>query len=99
MSAHSDSVKERIINVGCQLWALDPMRVSVREIARLMECSHANILYHFGSVALLKAAIAEHAVQTGNAEVIAHLIVNNHEAAKSLPAATRERYIRKAGKF
>lgn len=79
--------RQLILSAGVELWAKDPCEVTVRRIADALGLSYHAILYHFATVAELRAAIAAHAVEVGNSAVIVQLIAVKH------PAIARMHYI------
>jgi len=93
---HGERVKLRILETGVRLWLLDPALVTARRIAAEMGMTHAAVLYHFGTSARLKDAIAAHAVERGEARIIGHLIMSGHRAVKHMPFAERAAYLRAA---
>ncbi len=86
-SDKGDRMKKMILDTGVKLWP----NVTAREIARRLGVTHPAVGYHFGET--LRDAVAEHAVETGNARVIAQLIVSKHKAARKLSPEARAKYI------
>jgi AcrR family transcriptional regulator len=90
---HGQGVKAAILTEGLALWRIDPATVSARRIAKQLGMTHANILYHFGSTAGLKNAIALEAIRVGDRKVIPMLIACGHEAAARLSPEERQAYL------
>lgn len=94
---HGERVKRRILEMGLQLWRVDPSYVTARRIASELNMVHSNVLYHFGGhTAALKDAIAFHAVKQGESRVIVSLIAMQHKAIAHLSDAQRLEHMQAA---
>lgn len=87
--SHGDRVKQRILDMGVQLWRADPSYVTAGRIGHELGMTHSAVLYHFGHTAALKDAIAAHAVKQGESRVIVHLIAMQHKSVAFMSDATR----------
>lgn len=85
--------RQLILSAGVELWAKDPCEVTVRRIADALGLSYHAILYHFATVAELRAAIAAYAVEVGNSAVIVQLIAVKHPAIADLEPWQRVYYL------
>lgn len=86
---HGEKTKQRIVTTGLQLWP----NVSARKIARALGLTHTAVLYHYGTSAALRDAVALHAVAVGDRAIVPQLIASRHAAAASLTAAQRAEYL------
>ena len=93
LSLHGARVKAAIIATGLDLWRADPATVSARKIGQTLGLTHSAVLYHFGSVDMLKGAIAAEAVRLGDRVIVPGLIVSNHPAAAALTPAQRQGFL------
>jgi AcrR family transcriptional regulator len=93
---HGERVRLRILEMGVQLWRVDPSYVTARRIAHELQMTHSAVLYHFGHIIALKDAVAYHAVKQGESRVIVHLIAGNHAAVASMSDAERQEHMRLA---
>jgi AcrR family transcriptional regulator len=91
--SHGERIKGLILITGIKLWRRDPAAVSARKIGQMMEMTHSAVLYHFGSAADLKDAIAAEAVRIGDAVIVPQLIAARHPAAVALSDADRRRFL------
>lgn len=90
-----DLTKLQILEIGVKLWP----NISMRKIAHSMKPkpkTHTAVSYHFKSHAKLLKAIVEHAIETDNSRVIAHLIITNHVAVKGMSERERARHMKAA---
>lgn len=85
----SSKRKQAILDAGLRMWP----DVSARAIARELQTTHSACLYHFGSTAALRAAVAVEAVRVGDTRVVPMLIVGRHEAAASLGESERREWL------
>lgn len=90
MSTHGERRKTEILQAGLRLWP----DVSARNIGRHIGMTHTAILYHFGSAAALRDAVAVHAVRCADARVIPALLVERHAAVAGMSIADRAAYLR-----
>jgi hypothetical protein len=91
---HGERVRASILAAGLDCWRFDPATVTARRIGRTLEMSHCNVLYHFGSAAALKDAIAAEAVRIGDTKIIPMLIAAKHPAVADMPGVDRARFLR-----
>lgn len=87
--SHGKDIKARILNAGLLLWP----NVSSRAIARHLNMSHSNVLYHFGNADALQLDIARHAVREGKSLIIVQLIAQNHAAIKDMGTEARQSHM------
>jgi AcrR family transcriptional regulator len=92
-TTHGERKKALILMCGVKLWRADPASVSARRIGKMMNMTHAAVLYHFGDIAGLKAAIAAEAVRLGDSVIVPQLIASRHPAAAALSVADRRRFL------
>lgn len=78
-------IHKAILQAGLALWP----NVTARGVGNMLGMTHSGVLYHCGSAAKLKDAVAAYAVQTLDPVVVPQLIVARHPAAASLPADVR----------
>lgn len=88
------TTKDKILEVGLDLWSFDPGSVSARRIGKRLGLTHAAVLYHFGSSGALKDALAAHAVALKDAVIVPMLIAAKHPSVSVLSADERARYLR-----
>jgi AcrR family transcriptional regulator len=88
-NSHGDATRNRILKTGAKLWRSDPASVSARQIGKQLGLTHSAILYHYGSIDRLKEEIAQYAIATGDAKIIAHLIVTGNALVKDMAPETR----------
>lgn len=88
-SVHGERTKQAILDAGLALWP----NVSARGIGKRLGMTHPACLYHFGTSAALKDAIAREAVRIGRADVIRQLIVTGHPAVAHLTVAERQGWL------
>lgn len=88
-SVHGERTRQAILRTGLDLWP----NVSARGIGKALGMSHPVCLYHFGSAAALRDAIAAEAVRTGRGDIIRQLIVTGHPAVADMDAATRQGWL------
>ena len=86
---HGERTKARIVSTGLQLWP----NVSARRIARQLGLTHTAVLYHYGTSAALRDAVALHAVAVGDRSIVPQLIASRHAAAADLTAAQRADFL------
>lgn len=86
---HGERVRAAILAAGLELWRCDPSTVSARGIGRRLGMTHSAVLYHHGTIAALRDAVAAHAVAMGDAVVIPMLIVARHPAVSRMPDIER----------
>ena len=91
--SHGERVKASILKCGLKLWRDDAATVSARRIGKALDMTHSAVLYHFGGVDGLKAAIAAEAVRLGDTVIVPQLIASRHPAAASLSATDRRRFL------
>jgi len=92
-----ERTKLAILEIGLRLWRVDPAMVTARRIARELDLTHGAVCYHFRrGERSLKDAIAFHAVEQGEARVIAHLIAGNHKAVTHFTDEQRQEVMRAA---
>lgn len=90
---HGERQKALMLVCGIKLWRQSPDAVSARRIAKMMDMTHHGVLYHFGTSAAMRDAIAYEAVRVGDPVIVPMLIVSRHSAADGLSAADRLRYL------
>lgn len=90
---HGEAVRRRILEMGLQLWRVDPAYVTARRIAHELDMTHTAILYHFKHSRGLTDAIAYYAVQQGESRVIARLIIAKHPAITAMSEAERMKHM------
>lgn len=95
--SHGDKVKQSILDMGLKLWRDNVSKVTIRNIADKLHMSHANVIYHFGSMAALKEAIAYRAVACNDSKIIVQLIANKHPAIASMSPETRSKHFNSLG--
>lgn len=83
--------KTKILKTGLKMWLENPDSVTANGIASRIGMTHATILYHFPEG--VKDAVAEFAVRTKNARIVAQLIVTGHKAAEGLAPSERAEYL------
>lgn len=88
-TVHGERTKAAILRAGLALWP----NVSARGIGKTLGLTHPACLYHFGTSAALRDAIAAEAVRVGNVGIIRQLIVAGHPAVAAMDAATRQAYM------
>ena len=85
---------DHILEAGLKIWRDEGLdKVTLRGIAEALNITHPGILYHFKTVALLKDAIAKHAVYVGDVKVIRQLIVAEHQSVKHFSQSERHKYL------
>lgn len=90
---HGERVKQQILDVGLALWREDAALVNARQIGLKLGMTHAGCLYHYGSSAALRDAVASYAVAKGDTVVVRQLIVSNHPAAAALTQQQRAAFL------
>lgn len=90
---HGERMRAAMLDAGLALWRDDPASVSARRIGKIVGLTHGGVLYHFGTSAALRDAIAAHAVAARDPVVIPLLIASRHAAASSLTASQRAGYL------
>lgn len=88
MGQHGTRVRTAILDEGLKLWP----HVSARGIARILHIDHSSVLYHFGSVARLRYAVAAHAIERRDDRVIRYLIAEKHDVIASLPPGEQQAF-------
>ncbi|QWY83123.1 hypothetical protein [Rhizobium phage RHph_X2_24] len=89
--------KLAILETGLRLWRVDPAYVTARRIARELDLTHGAVLYHCRmSERSLRDMVAYHAVEQGEARVIAQLITMQHKAVAHMTDAQRLEHLRAA---
>lgn len=88
-SVHGERTKAAILRAGLDLWP----NVSARGIGKALGLTHPACLYHFGTSAALKDAIAAEAVRVGHRRIIQQLIVERHPAVAHLDDAARQGWL------
>lgn len=68
--------------------------VTHRTVAAAIGITHPALIYHFASVAVLRQAIAEHAVFRQDGKAIGRLIADKNPAVAKLPGKDVDRYLR-----
>lgn len=91
--SHGERVKASILAAGLDIWRSDAAAVSARKIGARLDMTHSAVLYHFGDVDALKAALAAEAVRVGDTVIVPQLIASRHPAAAALSDADRRRYL------
>lgn len=86
--------KKTIIEAGVAVWRDQGIdKLTLRSIAKLLQITHPAILYHFGTMANLKNAIAQHALQIGETKIIRYLVVTEHSSVASLTQAQKQAFL------
>jgi AcrR family transcriptional regulator len=93
-----ERTKREILEMGVRLWRVDPSYVTARRIASELQMTHGAVQYHFPGGAL-RNAIAYHAVEQGDAKVIAQLILSKHKAVAHFDDAQRLDCMRTASAY
>lgn len=86
---HGERRRAAILAAGVQSWP----DVTARNIGRRVGLTHAAVLYHFGTVAALREAVAAEAVRVGDTRVVLQLIALKHPAADTLSSDQRRAYL------
>lgn len=87
------NTKEDILSTGVSMWLENPMTVNAHAIAKKMGMTHGAVMYHFPDG--VRDAVADHAVKTGNTNIICQLIASGHKAVNNLTAMERAFYLAK----
>jgi len=95
-STAGEMTRRCILETGVRLWRVDPQYVTARRIATELNLTHGAVIYHFSRGQRLRDAVAQHAVNEGDARVIASLIAMQHKAAASLTEVQRLEFMRLA---
>jgi len=74
-----ERTRERILKAGVELWP----DVTLQAVADKVGLTHPAILHHFPQNTL-KDAVAEHAVETGDSNVIVQLFASTHPATAKM---------------
>lgn len=90
---HGEKTRQKILETGLEMWLKNPDSVTANGIAKSMGLVHAAILYHFPDG--VKDAVAAYALEQGNAQVIAQLIVNRHDLVADMSGAERAEWLGK----
>ena len=90
---HGERTKAAILLTGLAMWRNDPRSVSARGIGNVLGLTHGAILYHTGSTAGLRDAIAAEAVRIGDLVIVPQLIAARHPAVAEMAAVDRARYL------
>lgn len=99
MKKQGEKTKRDILEMGLRLWLVDPAYVTARRIAAELNIVHGTVGYHFSrGERSLRDAVAFHAVEQGEARVIASLIIERHKAVSHLDDTARSRYLQDAAK-
>lgn len=97
-SIAGEMTRRSILEMGAQLWAVDPQYVTARRIAKELGLTHGAVSYYFArGERSLRDAVAFHAIEQGEARVIVSLIAMQHKAAAHLTEAQRLEFMRLAG--
>lgn len=91
---YGERVRLRILEMGLQLWRIDPTYVTARRIAHELGMSHQAVLYHFKHSKGLTDAIAFHAVKQDESRVIVHLIAMKHPTVSHMSDADKLRHMK-----
>jgi AcrR family transcriptional regulator len=94
---HGERTKIAILDTGMALWRDDPRSVTARGIGNLLGLTHSAVLYHFGSSADLRDAVALEAVRTGCGTIVPQLIAARHPAVAQMGDVERRGYMLGAG--
>ena len=82
--------------MGLKLWRAD-QPITARRIASELGLTHGTVSYHFSRGDLsLRDAIAYHAVEQGEARVIAALIIEKHKTVAHFDDAQRLKWLNMA---
>jgi AcrR family transcriptional regulator len=91
---HGEVVRAAILRAGLALWRDDPASVTLGRIGTRVGLSRQAVAYHYGgSAEAMRKAIAAHAVEAGDARVIAQLIVARHPAIEGMTDADRSAWM------
>ena len=84
-----------ILDAGLELWATKDGQgaVTSRKIAAKIGKTHAAVVYYFPSAEDMRAAIAKHAVDVGDATVICKLIASDHSAIGHMTTPVRTKWL------
>lgn len=93
VETHGNRTKAAILATGLTLWRDDPRSVSARGIGTVLGLTHSAVLYHFGSSAGLRDAVAAEAVRTGCTIIVPQLIASRHAVVADMASADRARYL------
>ena len=89
-----DDRRFAIIKAGLDLWRKGgESAVTARGIGKMMNLTHAGVIYHFGNSENIRHAVAEYAVSQQDLVVVPQLIVSNHPSVSTMDAATRSGYL------
>lgn len=93
------STRQLILDAGVMLWENDPLRVTTRDIAKVIGFTSHAVLYHFKTARQLREAIAVHAVEVGNSSVIVQLIATKHPAIRRMHWTDRQMHLSVFNRF
>lgn len=82
-------LSKAILQAGLALWRNDASSVTARGVGKMLGMTHAGVLYHCGSAAKLRDAVAAYAVQVRDPVVVPQLIVARHPAVGALTGEER----------
>lgn len=85
------NTKTKILKAGIKLWKKNPDDVKALHIAKEIDMVHATVLYHFPDG--VKDAVAAYAVETGESQIVAQLILTNHPAVKDMSQEDRQKHL------
>lgn len=97
MTATGDRRRSQILQAGLDMarsTGLD--HITARAIGLRLRISHTAVYYHFPEIDGLRTAIAEYAVSSNDAPMIARLILDRHSAVALFSSEQRTAFLEKA---
>lgn len=91
-----ERTKAEIVQIGLQVWRETPNRVNASHIASLVGITHAAVIYHWGTAAQLRMAIAEHAVKVRDPVIVPMLITSGHPAVAHMSESEKMEFLANA---
>ncbi len=93
MSAHrtGTDTKGALLNAALIMARDGLSAVTLRGLASRLEVDHRTVVYHFGTVAQLRQAVAAEGLARRDVMVVARMILDKHPAVSDLPGVERDR--------
>lgn len=87
-------MRRAILDAGLEVARTDGIYgVSFQKVGTRLNVTHQAVIYYFARVAILRDAVAQHAVDTKNIDVVAQLITVRHPVTRKFDTATRTYYL------
>ena len=95
----ADHRRRIMINAAVELAEANGLyEFNLKSVAKLAECSHSLVVYYYGSLLNLRAALIQYCIDTKHDRLLAQAIAKRDPVVDGLSAARRREVMLKAAK-